>query len=181
MAGRRTTRGPPGHVAYVERVVSANEIIVSQDSWGGDFSWARITRTSSGWPSGFVHFNDVRLVNTAAPAIKGIAKVGSALTASPGPGVAPDSSSPTSGCRTAPRIAGATGPSLTPKLAQRGKRITVRVTASSLGFATTSVVSAATAAVQAGVIDNAGTPTITGEPRVDSVLTATSGTVEPGT
>ncbi len=50
--------GSAGHVAYVEKVVSANEIIVSQDSWGGEFSWARVTRTSSGWPSGFIHFHD---------------------------------------------------------------------------------------------------------------------------
>ncbi len=166
-------------MAYVERVVSANEIIVSQDSWGGDFSWARITRTSSGWPSGFVHFNDVRLVNTVAPTIKGIAKVGSALTASPGTWSRSGLVFTYQWLQNGAAIAGATGPSLTPKLAQRGKRITVRVTASSLGFATTSVVSAATAAVQAGVIENAATPTITGEPRVDSVLTATSGTWSP--
>ena len=36
--------GSSGHVAYIQRVVSANEIVVSQDSWGGDFSWASITR-----------------------------------------------------------------------------------------------------------------------------------------
>ena len=35
--------GSAGHVAYVERVIPPTEIIVSQDSWGGDFSWARIT------------------------------------------------------------------------------------------------------------------------------------------
>jgi hypothetical protein len=43
-------------VAYVEKVVSPTEIIVSQDSWGGDFSWARITKDGKGWPNGFVHF-----------------------------------------------------------------------------------------------------------------------------
>ena len=40
--------GSAGHVAYVEKVVSADEIIVSMDSWRGDFSWARITRASRG-------------------------------------------------------------------------------------------------------------------------------------
>jgi len=171
--------GSSGHVAYVERVVSANEIIVSQDSWGGDFSWARITRTTSGWPSGFVHFNDVRLVNTAAPTIKGVAKVGSALTASPGTWSRSGLTFAYQWLQNGAAIAGATGPSLTPKLSQRGKRITIRVTASSLGFATTSVVSAATAAVQAGIIENAATPTINGDPRVDSVLSASSGTWSP--
>jgi hypothetical protein len=46
-----------GHVAYVEKVVSNDEIIVSEDNWGGDFHWKRITR-SSGWPIGFIHFKD---------------------------------------------------------------------------------------------------------------------------
>ena len=76
--------GSAGHVAYVERVVSPDTIIVSQDSWGGDFSWARITRGSRGWPSGFIHFNDVPLTNTAQPTVDGLAKVGSTLTSSPG-------------------------------------------------------------------------------------------------
>jgi len=76
--------GSAGHVAYVEEVVSDTEIIVSQDAWGGDFSWARITKTSSGWPSGFVHFNDVALTNDAVPVVTGAAKVGSTLTASAG-------------------------------------------------------------------------------------------------
>ena len=76
--------GSAGHVAYVEKVVSADEIVVSMDSWRGDFSWARITRTSRGWPSGFIHFNDVRLDNTALPKVSGTAKVGSRLTATPG-------------------------------------------------------------------------------------------------
>jgi surface antigen len=49
--------GSLGHVAYVERVVSADEIVISEDNWGGNFSWRRVKR-SSGWPSGFVHFAD---------------------------------------------------------------------------------------------------------------------------
>ncbi len=49
--------GSTGHVAYVEQVISADEIVVSEDNWGGSFDWRRIKRTS-GWPSGFVHFKD---------------------------------------------------------------------------------------------------------------------------
>ena len=45
--------GSAGHVAYVERVISPDEIIISQDSWGGDFSWARITKTSG--PVSYTH------------------------------------------------------------------------------------------------------------------------------
>ena len=76
--------GSAGHVAYVEKVVSADEIIVSQDSWGGDFSWAVITKASGNWPSGFVHFNDVKLVNKATPVVSGVAKVGAKLKATAG-------------------------------------------------------------------------------------------------
>lgn len=47
--------GSLGHVAYVERIVSADEIIISEDSWGGNFHWRHVRR-SSGWPSGFLHF-----------------------------------------------------------------------------------------------------------------------------
>lgn len=55
-----TGGGRSGHVAYVEQVISADEIIVSEDHWGGDFDWRRIKR-SSGWPSGFVHFKDAAI------------------------------------------------------------------------------------------------------------------------
>lgn len=48
-----------GHVAYVERVISSSEIIVSEDNWKGEFRWKRITK-SSGWPTGFIHLKDSR-------------------------------------------------------------------------------------------------------------------------
>ncbi|PPG33474.1 CHAP domain-containing protein [Pseudoclavibacter sp. RFBB5] len=51
--------GPTGHVAYVEQVISANEIIISEDNWVGDFHWKRVTRGGPGWPSGFIHFQDI--------------------------------------------------------------------------------------------------------------------------
>ena len=55
-----------GHVAYVERVVSANQILVSEDNWGGDFRWRSITRSGGLWPDGFIHFKD-QGVSTPAP------------------------------------------------------------------------------------------------------------------
>jgi surface antigen len=51
--------GTSGHVAYVERVVSADEIWVSEDSSGGDFGWRKVTKTNNDWPSGFIHFRDL--------------------------------------------------------------------------------------------------------------------------
>lgn len=48
--------GSLGHVAYVEQIVSATELIVSEDNWGGNFDWRHIHK-ASGWPTGFIHFN----------------------------------------------------------------------------------------------------------------------------
>ena len=156
--------GSVGHVAYVERVVSANEIIVSQDSWGGDFSWARVTRTNSGWPSGFIHFNDVRLQNTVAPTITGTAKVGSTLTVSRGTWNPTGATFAYQWKANGAAIAGATSTTLKPALAQVGKRITVQVTASHPGYTSVAALSASTAAVLPGVLSNTTAPTISGDP-----------------
>lgn len=56
-----------GHIAYVEKVVSANEILVSEDNWGGDFRWRSITRSGGLWPAGFIHLKDMG-PTVAAPA-----------------------------------------------------------------------------------------------------------------
>jgi surface antigen len=48
-------RGSSGHVAYVEGVNSDGSVTVSQDVWGGNYSWEIIPKTS---PSGYVHFKD---------------------------------------------------------------------------------------------------------------------------
>jgi surface antigen len=172
--------GSVGHVAYVEKVVSADAIIVSQDSWGGEFSWARITRSSTGWPSGFIHFNDVPLHNTSRPTISGQPRVNEVLTASTG------TWSPTPGryryqwLADGVDIAGATSSSLTPSAEQEGKRISVRITASKLGYPITSATSTRTEPVAPAVLTNLSRPTIGGEPIVDSTLTAFQGTWKPG-
>ena len=60
--------GSSGHVAYVEKVVSSTEIVISEDSWSGDFHWRRIYKSGSGWPTGFIHFVDKKtLKNTTRP------------------------------------------------------------------------------------------------------------------
>lgn len=53
-----TSFSSTGHVAYVERVISADEIIISEDNWGGEFKWRRVTRTGGKWPTGFIHLRD---------------------------------------------------------------------------------------------------------------------------
>jgi surface antigen len=171
--------GSAGHVAYVEQVLSADEIVVSQDSWGGNFSWARITRTGGSWPSGFIHFNDGSLKNTAAPTVAGLAKVGGTLTTSPGVW------SPAGPVLTyqwqadGQPIVGATGATLKLGLAQQGKQISAVLTASKTGYPTASVSSLPTLAVEPGTITNTAPATVAGTPAVGSTLSAAPGTWTP--
>ena len=71
--------GSVGHVAYVEQVVSRRKIVISEDSWSGDFRWKTITRRGTGWPSGFIHFNDREVRATTAPEISGTPAIGDAV------------------------------------------------------------------------------------------------------
>jgi surface antigen len=171
--------GSAGHVAYVEQVVSADEIVVSQDSWGGDFSWARITRVGGSWPSGFIHFNDLALTNLTKPTLSGTPKVGAVLTAAPGTWTPADVSYTYRWRADGVAISGATAPTLTLTQAQQGQQIAVRVTASKAGFANVTAASVRTAAVAPGVISNDSPPTITGNPQVDSPLTVSPGQWTP--
>jgi len=171
--------GSAGHVAYVEEVVSAEEIIISQDSWGGDFSWARVTRGSRGWPTGFIHFNDVPLRNTARPAISGEPRVGAELTATPGAWRPRDVTAAYQWRAGGTNISGATGPAFTVPRALIGERITVRVTVSEPGYPTTSASSLPTGVVEPGLLSASSPPAVDGEPRVDETLTASAGEWEP--
>lgn len=167
--------GSSGHVAYVERVVSADEIVISQDSWGGDFSWAVVTRSSGNWPSGFVHFNDKPLTNTQEPAITGVAKVGAVLTATPGswkPASVDVSYQWFAGGKAVRKATDSTF-----KLTGRrlGQTVTVRTTATQLGYPTRTAMSAPTEPIQPGQLKNTTPPTISGNVQVDSTLQLDTG------
>jgi len=177
--GNTYPAGSAGHVAYVERVVSSSEIVGSQDFWNGDFSWARITKSGRGWPTGFIHFNDEKQRNTAAPVVSGAPRVGTTLTASSG-GWSP--SGPGLKYRwlaNGSPISGATGSSFTVTSAQKDKRIAVRVTATRIGYAAVSAVSAATEPVDPGALRTTARPVISGDPVVGATLTTTSGSFTP--
>lgn len=165
--------GSAGHLAYVEKVVSPTEIIVSQDFWGGDFSWARITKDGKGWPNGFLHFNDINLRNEAPPTITGEAMVGSTLSALPGSWSKPDVELGYQWLADGVAIDGATASTYTPVRADLGKVLTVRVTAGKLGFASASATSQPTAAVSLGLLRADTGPSLSGEPVVDETLEVT--------
>ena len=170
--------GGPGHVAYVERVVSPSEIIISQDSWGGDFSWARVVKTSR-WPDGFIHFNDVPLRNTGAPRFGGLAKVGNEVTA----GTGAWSPRPTSmtyawyvGDRLLPR---AKQPTVRLTSWMVGKPLTLKVTASRLGYPTARLTTVATQEILPGTITAPQQPDLGGRAQVDRTLTLSRGSWAP--
>jgi surface antigen len=76
-------------------------------------------------------------------------------------------------------IAGATRSVLTPTAEQLGAPLTVKVTATRLGYATATATTAATTGVQPGVFAAVSPPTVTGTPQVDQPLTASPGEWSP--
>lgn len=171
--------GSSGHVAYVEQVVSSTEIVVSEDSWGGDFSWRRITKSGRGWPSGFIHFRDAAVVAAAAPTIVGTPAVGTELRASVGTWKPAATSSAVQWLADGTAIPGATAETFTPAAAQQGKQLSVQVTAARSGYVAGKATSAATPAVALGTLQPAAPPTISGLAQVDEVLVASPGSWQP--
>lgn len=171
--------GSAGHVAYVEEVVSPDEIIVSQDFWGGDFSWARITKGSKGWPNGFIHFNDAPLVNVEKPALTGTPKVGAVLTASPGAWNPGEVQTEYRWLVDGKRIPDASAQTLTVDEGLLGRRIKVRVFASQVGYPTAKATSSATPAVLPGTLRSTSPPVVSGEAVVDGTLSVTAGQWDP--
>jgi surface antigen len=173
--------GSSGHLAYVEEVVSPTEIIVSQDSWGGDFSWARITAEGSGWPSGFIHFNDTPMTNTALPSVSGTPKVGETVSTTGGSWKPRDADLAFRWKADGARIAGATASSYTLQQADKGKRISVTVRATKMGYPKAWATSEPTEPVMPGQMTATSAPAVTGAPVVDGTLEAVAPTwnVEP--
>ncbi|MEI5672600.1 MULTISPECIES: CHAP domain-containing protein [unclassified Nocardioides] len=169
--------GSSGHVAYVEQVVSSTEIVISEDSWGGDFHWRRITKSGRGWPSGFIHFNDRVLAPTAPPTVVGTPKIGVTLTARQGTWK-PAGSYAYQWSAGGAAIAGATKATYTPTAAVLRKALSVTVTATKKGYQPGKAV-ASTAAVAPGTMANTGRPVITGTPQLDEVLSVSLGTWQP--
>lgn len=167
--------GSAGHVAYVERVVSSSEIIISEDSWGGTFHWRRVTKSSGRWPTGFIHFTDKQLRQSEPATVSGTPTVGSTLTAAPGTWNA-TASFRYEWLAGGEVIPGATRRSYTPVAADYGKRISVRVTATRSGYTPVTVTTEPTTSVAKGTLVPADRPLISGEPIAGNALTATGGT-----
>lgn len=175
--------GSSGHVAYVEKVVSSTEIVISEDSWSGDFHWRTIYKTGSGWPTGFIHFVDQQvpaLTNTKLPSFNGAAPtVGTPIRGFYG-NFKPKSAQALQWMVDGVAVPGATATTYTPAPADLGKTITLRTTATKAGYTSSSAVSTASAPVASGSLGRVAKPSVSGFPEVGSVLTAVPGTWSPG-
>lgn len=171
--------GSAGHVAYVEKVVSATEIVVSEDSWGGTFHWRTITKSSGRWPTGFIHFVDKRIGGTARPVVTGTPRVGVQLKASAGSWSGGPTKYAYQWLADGAAIGGATAATYTPAAATVGKRLSVRVTASKSGSTSATQDSATTGAVAEGVFSLTRAPSVTGTFLIDDVLVADKGAWAP--
>ena len=139
--------GSVGHVAYVEKVISPTVIIVSQDSWGGDFSWKRIDKNDTGWPSGFIHFRDRNVLqNVSRPVLPDAPRVGVPIRLKVGTWKPGGNAYTYQWLANGNPIPNATSHTFTPFPNQLGKRLSVRVTAARSGFTAVNAVSNATPA-----------------------------------
>ena len=173
-----TPAGSNGHVAYVEQVISDTEIVVSEDYWGGNFHWRRITKAGGGWPSGFIHFNDRVVAPTTAPAIVGTPAVGAPLEVVPGAWSPAPTSINVRWLADGAAIPGATAPSYVPTPDVKGKALTAEVTAVLDGYAAGQA-AVATSPVAPGVFQRSEMPTIQGVAEVGQTLTLTTASWAP--
>jgi surface antigen len=173
-----TPAGSNGHVAYVEQVISDTEIIVSEDYWGGDFHWRRVTKSFGGWPSGFIHFNDRVVAPTTAPAIVGTPAVGAPLEVVPGAWTPTPTSVTVRWLADGAAIPGATAPAYVPTPDVKGKALTAEVTAALDGYAAGQAV-LATAPVAPGAFQPTEVPAIQGVGEVGQTLTLTTSSWSP--
>jgi surface antigen len=170
--------GSVGHVAYIERVVSRSEIVVSQDSWGGDFSWARITK-GSGWPNGFIHLKDAELRAVKAPRVSGSLRVGERLTASRASWNERPDAVRYRWLVGGHTVRGADTRSLQVTRGMLGERVQVRAAARRLGYVRTEVGSSVSGPVRPGLFSSSSRPAIRGLAKVGGTLRVSSGSWSP--
>lgn len=119
------------------------------------------------------------LALTQRPAIAGTARVGQTLTATPGSWAPEPSDLRYQWYAGGTPIAGATTATFTPGASERGKALSVRVTAQEPGYAPATSESVATAAVAVGTFRTTQAPRVSGVPRVGQTLTVDTGQWTP--
>ena len=169
-----------GHVAWVIGVTSSS-ITVEEYNYvsRGRYDQRTISRTSSKWPSAFIHLGKPTMKNTARPTVTGKAQVGVRLTAAPGTWTPSGATYAYQWYADGVAVSGATRRTFTPAAAQLGQRVRVKVTARLADATSASTTSAATPAVAPGVLTATAPPVVSGTPQVGVQVSATSSTWSP--
>lgn len=167
------------HVAYVQQVVDANTIIISEDHYRGDFDWRKITRAGGGWPTGFIHLVDEAVKPTAPPVVTGTPQVDETLSVKPGTWSQSGARYTYQWLAGGKVISGATGSTYTPAPTQVGSTFSVKVTAAKSGYRTGTSTSAVTSPTIPGSMDVSGAPEVSGIAKVGATLTASVPTFAP--
>jgi len=167
------------HVAYVQRIIDSDTIVISEDHYGGDFDWRKIVRAGGGWPTGFIHLNDEQLATTASPRVKVAPKVGVEVIGSHGTWNHLPSSYSYRWYADGVLVPGATSPRITPTPDLFGKQLVLKVIARKTNFLTGASRSLMSTATAPGDFVASATPTVAGTAKVDSLLRATAGTWAP--
>ena len=169
-----------GHVAWVQ-TVSDGAITIEEYNYlhAGMYDTRTITRSSSMWPSGFIHIKDTVVRNTASPVVTGTAQVGQSVRTTNGKWSATNLVFHYQWLANGNPIAGATARSFRPTAAQLGQRLRAKVIATKSGSHTGSATSPPTGSVAHGVFTTTAAPVISGTPQVGVQLSASNGTWSP--
>lgn len=169
--------GSLGHVAYVERVISPTQIVVSESNWGSDFDWRYIT-TAQNWPTGFIHWTDLPVVPTVAPSVPGAPAVNDVIQAAPGSWPSGTALSYQWGIAWKP-IPGANGMKYRPQAPQLGQKLTLAITATRPGYRPTTLTVGPRTAIAPGTLNGLTSPAISGIVQVGQTLTVSTPQVAP--
>jgi surface antigen len=169
-----------GHVAWVQ-TVSDGAITIEEYNYlrAGFYDTRTISRSSSMWPSGFIHIKDTVVRNTAAPVVRGTAQVGRKVRTSNGTWSATNLVFHYQWLANGVPIAGATAKSFKPTASQLGQRLRAKVIATKSGSHNGSATSPPTDSVAHGVFTLSADPVISGTPQVGVQLSAGNGTWSP--
>ncbi|MCZ4497512.1 MAG: domain containing protein [Marmoricola sp.] len=160
------------HVAYVQKIIDADTIIISEDHYRGDFDWRKIVRSGGGWPTGFIHLRDESLQASTAPSVVGSPQVGEQLKLTPGTWTRSGATYTYQWLSGGVLVPGATRATYTPSAAQVGHTVSVRVTAAKSGFQTSSSTSKKSELVAPGDVDVVSAPVLSGIAKVGGTLTS---------
>ena len=170
-----------GHVAWVT-AASASSITIEEYNYAtrGGYGQRTIAKSSSKWPSAFIHLGKPSMTNTKRPTVAGKAQVNVELTASPGTWSPSGATYAYQWYADGDAIRGATQRTYNSKGVNLGQRIHVEVTARLADATSASTTSVATKPVAPGVLTPTAAPVVSGTPQVGVQVSATSSTWSPG-